>query len=208
MKSKTKKRTLIYFLLLVGIIGLGFLTYYFLNKSNDNTAPAKKQAQTVKPLNRSKHNIFDVDSARKAILYSQQAQKMSSAAQVKASSTGLQNLALEAYGEYEQEAARYTGLLDEWNESYRNLSDFSEEDGHDMYPTSQGMATADEMKDLETLTGEAFEVEYIRLLTQHHNGFAEFTKATNANAQNARLEKLRDDTKRLYDEELKKLKSL
>lgn len=72
---------------------------------------------------------------------------------------------------------KYTDWLNDWKETYFNLSDFPEMEGHDMYPTHPEMASLSDLRELESATGSSVDKLFLRLMVTHHEGANEISNA-------------------------------
>lgn len=119
------------------------------------------------------HTYQDIDFAKKMVLVNQQAMQIASVAIQKASDARVKNLASEIYDESKASSEKYTGWLTQWKESYLNLSDFPETEGHDTYPTFSGMMKLTEVQRLEAVAGSEFDSAFLELMVKHHEAVIE-----------------------------------
>jgi uncharacterized protein (DUF305 family) len=71
------------------------------------------------------------------------------------------------------DSEKYISWLKAWGETYTNLSDFPEMDGHDMYPTYPGMASTTTVKALRASTGSDFDKLFVETMKKHQEGAIE-----------------------------------
>ncbi len=132
------------------------------------TAPPVSSNQNKPDPN--KHDFSDVDFSRKMIVHNQQAIEMTEAILAVSTNQAVREIAAEIQQEQKSTENQYKNWLGEWNETYTNLSDFPEMDGHDMYPTYLGLASATNMAALKTATGSDADRLFISLMIAHHEG--------------------------------------
>ena len=107
------------------------------------------------------HNSQDVMFAQMMIPHHQQAIDMAGQAATRASSPEVKRLALQIKNAQQPEIQKMTGWLKDWGEPTRPPS------GMHM---AEGMASAQEMKKLGTLSGQAFDTMFLRMMIKHHRG--------------------------------------
>lgn len=135
--------------------------------------------QQPKSLDPNKHDFFDVDFAQKMIMHHQQGIEM---ADILLTSSTNQDIRAMATGMRTQQIAaesQYKAWLDEWNETYTNLADFPQMDGHDMYPSYPGLVSATSLSKLKSAAGLDLDALFIALMTQHHDGGIQTSEMSN-----------------------------
>jgi uncharacterized protein (DUF305 family) len=85
------------------------------------------------------------------IVHNQQGVQMADIAKKNATSEEVRQLAALISEELSSNTKKYTDWLNEWKETYFNLSDFPEMEGHDMYPTHPGMASLSDLNLLQAV---------------------------------------------------------
>jgi len=98
---------------------------------------------------------MDTDFAKKMIVHNQQGTQMADIAKKNASGEEVRQLAARISDELTNDTKQYIDWLTEWKETYFNLSDFPEMEGHDMYPTLPGIASLSDLSALETAAGSS-----------------------------------------------------
>jgi len=157
------------------IIVAGGVTLGWWLLQNEQSSGVASPADTVtKVPDPNKHSYTDVDFARKIIVHNQQGIQMAAAASVNAQSEEVRQLATRIGENLLKDTNQYIAWLTEWKEVYFNLSDFPEMDGHDMYPTYNGMASISQISTLEAARGSSVDELFLRLMIAHHEGAKEF----------------------------------
>ena len=145
--------------------------------SAPESKPAPSASKSEKPANPNEHNYMDTDFAMKMIFHNQQGIQMADIAKKTASSEEVRQLAARISDELTNDTKQYIDWLTEWKETYFNLSDFPEMEGHDMYPTHPGMASLSDLRELESATGSSVDKLFLRLMITHHEGANEISNA-------------------------------
>lgn len=120
---------------------------------------------------------MDTDFAKKMIVHNQQGIHMADIAKKNASGDEVRQLVVRMSDELTSDTKQYTDWLTEWKETYFNLSDFPEMEGHDMYPTHPGMASLSDLRELESATGSSVDKLFLRLMITYHEGANEISNA-------------------------------
>lgn len=162
------------------MIALGLLAvisvYYFVNESkrasinstsSSNNLPSDKKNERKNPA------FEDIDFAKKMILVDQQTMQMAGIALQKSSDAQVKNVSASIYANSLSDSKAYIALLEQWKESYLNLSDYPEVEGHDKYPTFPGMSHLVEIRELQGLQGDDFDKVYLKTMINHHEAVAE-----------------------------------
>lgn len=176
------------------------------NKSEQSNAHiADKQEKSVE------HDYQDVDFAKKMILVDQQTMQIAATGIQKASGAQIKDLATKIYQGSEADSRKYIAWLKEWNESYLNLSDFPEMEGHDMYPTFSGMMPLGEVRQLDGLSGADFDKAFLALLVKHHEGVIELQTGKTSEGSAVKYTEmivLREENAQKQTEQIEQIKQL
>lgn len=121
----------------------------------------------------SQHGYLDVDFAQKMIIHDQQAMQITALAATNSSSEVIRGVASRISAQATADSEKYISWLKAWGETYTNLSDFPEMDGHDMYPTYPGMASTTTVKALRASTGSDFDKLFVETMKKHQEGAIE-----------------------------------
>jgi uncharacterized protein (DUF305 family) len=175
------KRIIVIAIALAGIIAIGVATFAFNKNSEPGNAPA--QGQKAEQVDRTKYSFLDADFARKMIIHHQQANEMADAVLQKTTDPDAKQLAQKIKDDNTPQIARFKSLLDEWKETYNNLSDFPQMSGHDMYPTLPGMAAPEDLQKWKATSGVEFDRTFLQMMLDHHKGAVESTKAYRQSGQ-------------------------
>lgn len=161
---------------IVLVVGGAALGWWFLQNqpvSAPKSRPTPLANKSEKPANPNEHSYMDADFAKKMIVHNQQGIQMADIAKKNAASEEVRQLAMSISDELSTDTKQYIDWLTEWKETYFNLSNFPQMEGHDMYPTGPGMATLGDLAALESATGSSVDELFLRLMIAHHHGAAE-----------------------------------
>lgn len=164
MKKALAISTLV--LLMAGVAG------WYLLKGQPAATPSAQSSNTQqpKPLDPTKHDFFDVDFAQKMIVHHQQAIEMTDAALASSTNQDIRAMATDMRKQQVEAESRYKTWLDGWDETYTDLADFPQTDGHDMYPSYPGLVSAASLGKLKSATGSDVDRLFIELMKEHHQG--------------------------------------
>ncbi|MFD4247344.1 DUF305 domain-containing protein [Streptomyces sp. NPDC058525] len=132
-----------------------------------NTTPS---ASASAPAQQGDHNAADVTFAQGMIPHHQQAIEMADLAATRAESAEVKKLVGEIKKAQDPEIKTLSGWLTSWGEQVPAAGDGH--GGHDM----SGMKTAEEMKQLESSSGKAFDTAFLKLMVKHHEGAVAMAK--------------------------------
>lgn len=203
-----KRKTILFVatLIVIGVAG----TWYFLEqKQTPAAAPAQDMAQEPEPpADPTKHDYFEVSTAKQMIIYNQQAVELANIAQHGEADADTKKLTDEVIATHGKAAEQYAKWLNEWNESYLSLSDFPREDGHDAYPTNPGMPKVMELDKLTTMSAAEKEKEFLRLLLQLHEGALEYIDMRSGQVQYGEMKSYVANDKAHYERKIQSIKNL
>ncbi|MFE2045838.1 DUF305 domain-containing protein [Streptomyces sp. NPDC059477] len=135
------------------------------------SASASASADTSASASQGEHNAADIAFAQGMIPHHRQAVEMADLAATRAGSEEVKALAEEIKKAQDPEIETMSGWLTAWGEDVPAAD--AGHDGHDM----SGMMTADEMTDLESASGQAFDTAFLTLMVKHHEGAVEMAGA-------------------------------
>lgn len=158
---------------LIVLAGGGIAASKFWRKPVPKPATSSQAAPNTKQQVRSQHGFLDVDFAQKMIIHDQQAMQIAALAATNSSSKDVRAIASQISAQATVDSEKYISWLKAWGETYTNLSDFPEMDGHDMYPTYPGMASTTTLKALRVSTGSDFDKLFVETITKHQEGAIE-----------------------------------
>ncbi|MFI6789935.1 DUF305 domain-containing protein [Nonomuraea sp. NPDC050383] len=145
----------------------------------DAPVPAARQT-SAQPSG--EHDDADVMFARMMIPHHRQAVEMADLAATRAEDPEVRKLAERIKAAQEPEIAAMSGWLREWGEP--------ESAGGHMRHRMPGMMSADDMEDLEAVSGEIFDKEFTRLMIEHHKGAVEMAQTEQRQGLNAGAKQL------------------
>ncbi len=214
--TKIKKTTVIVWVLtgLLVIIALSFAVLAFTSKTTGQVGQQKSKNEDMS--NDSYHSqhdmtkptFSDIDFAQKMILLSQQMAKIGITAEMKSANPEIVAMAKKLATEEKATSSGYVEQLNTLDETYKNLSDFPQTDGHDQYPSFQGLASIRALTAYESMEGQALDDEYVRLIIEHHKGVLELAKMYNKKMRYDKMVNLLNDTERQYTANLRELEKL
>lgn len=195
------------------ILGLGVFVYAYRDQLfpkvtiPDQTVEATKTPQ--KPIDPTKHDLMDADFAKKMIIHNQQAIQIADMAKKRAVSGEVRLIATNIDTKLSAETQQYINWLTEWGESYLNLSEFPQTEGHDLYPKGPGMASLGELNALKVATGSSVDEQFLNLMVMHHEGTVKMANdAAFENMQLGKMLQLKAKTLKRQAEEVKTMKRL
>lgn len=167
-------------------------------------ATKKKEARDP-----NKHGFMDADFAKKMIVHNQQGIQIADMAKERATNEEVRRVAATISAELSAETQQYISWLTEWKETYFNLSDFPEMEGHDMYPTHPGMASLSELDALKTASGNSIDEQFLNLMIKHHEGADEMANSiAYETMQFGKMLELKAKTLKRQAEEIRTMKQL
>ena len=202
----------------IGILGVGVVaaaitgSLVFLNKDKASSPPQSENSvkeykpKPQPPPDPKQHSYMAPDVARKMIGYNQQATELANLVQHGGSDSDVLALAKEITETHGRTADKYANWLKEWGETYQNLSDFPQTDGHDAYPTFTGLAAAYELQKMTEMSKAELEKEFVRLILQHHEGALEHIK--NMGGDNLQYGEMKEFVKTDTEHYTKEVKSI
>ncbi|MEW2136511.1 DUF305 domain-containing protein [Streptomyces sp. NPDC005409] len=119
------------------------------------------------PTRQGDHNTADVAFAQGMIPHHRQAVEMADLAATRAESTEVKKLADEIKKAQDPEIKTLSGWLTSWGEQVP--AEAGGHDGHEGHDMS-GMMTAEEMKQLQSASGKAFDTAFLTMMIKHHEG--------------------------------------
>ncbi|MGW6541339.1 DUF305 domain-containing protein [Streptomyces massasporeus] len=140
------------------------------------------------------HNPQDVAFAQGMIPHHRQALEMARLAESRASSGTVKDLAGRIEKAQDPEIRTMTGWLKSWGEKVPGGTAGGGMDhsasGHSGMP---GMMTGEDMAGLEKLTGKAFDVRFLTLMVEHHEGAVEMARTEQSKGRHAAAKAMAGD---------------
>lgn len=174
--------------------------------SSEDTAQADNPP--APPSDPNKYDYFEISAAKQMVIYDQQAVELANIMQHGEVSSSIREVADEVIATHGKSAERYAQWLNEWGESYFNLSDFQRYDGHDAYPTMPGMPKVVELDTLVAMSTTEKEAEFLRLLLQLHEGALGHINMVSRTIQYKEMKDCIANDKAHYERKIQSIKDL
>ncbi|MFE6337669.1 DUF305 domain-containing protein [Streptomyces sp. NPDC057798] len=142
--------------------------------AHNNGHDASPSASASAPAQEGDHNAADTAFAKGMIPHHRQAIEMADLAATRAESAEVKKLAEEIKKAQDPEIKTLSGWLTSWGEQVP--AEGAGHEGHDM----SGMMTAEEMKQLKSASGKAFDTAFLTLMIKHHEGAVAMAKTEQA----------------------------
>ncbi|MEO6998285.1 MAG: DUF305 domain-containing protein [Terracoccus sp.] len=156
--------------------------------ASTTTAPSSTPSTSSPDAASGQHNAADVTFATGMVPHHQQAVTMSEMAQKQATNTKVKALAAEIQAAQGPEIATMTGWLTTWGQPAPTSG------GHDMSQMGGtgmgGMMTDEQMQQLSSASGAAFDRMWLQMMVAHHQGAVEMSGTELSDGQNADAKKL------------------
>ncbi len=192
----------------VSIVGLSAAGWYLLKGQPAATPPqSSTQPQQAVQLDPNEHDFFDVDFAQKMIVHHQQGIEMADAVLASSANQEMRAMATEMRQQQVNAEAQYKAWLDEWGETYTNLADFPQMDGHDMYPSYPGLVSATRLGTLKSASANDVDTLFVELMKEHHSGGIDTSKMSNK-LQYGKLIEFKDKVAADYEVELQEMEKV
>lgn len=146
--------------------------------------PAQGDPNTYDP-------ILDKDYAQKILLLHQQIQQLSTIVQARSDDSKVLALAKQLVNESSESESQIKQLFAKVADEYMELAQYPQVDGHDMYPSHSGMATALEVANLSSLGNRELDQAYLKLIAFQYEGMLELAETTGKRIQFGELKTIR-----------------
>ncbi|MGW6980285.1 DUF305 domain-containing protein [Streptomyces sp. NPDC054932] len=171
----TTKRSLIRRAIAVAAAATAALVLAACGGNGDNAGSAHNGHSTASPsasapAQQGDHNAADVTFAQGMIPHHRQAIEMAGLAATRAESAEVKKLASEIKKAQDPEIKTLSGWLASWGEQVP--AEGQGHGGHDM----SGMMSAEEMKQLDSSSGKAFDTAFLQMMVKHHEGAVAMAK--------------------------------
>ncbi|OYW85090.1 hypothetical protein B7Z17_02965, partial [Candidatus Saccharibacteria bacterium 32-49-10] len=161
----------------ISIIGLAASTAIaaLALRTNSPTAPRVAESATVLPPQGpteqdvgEEHTIYDIDLAKKFILYHELAVQLDRHTLVNSASPSVREFAAKQQQYNTEQVAIYANLLQSWNEPFSRLEDYPKIPGSSCgtYPTFPGMLPHTDVTTFLDTTDRTIDSTYLQLLTR------------------------------------------
>jgi len=163
----TKHRSAIRRSVTVATAAIAALVLAACGSDDSSTGPGENSSPSASaPAKKGDHNAADVAFAKGMIPHHRQAVEMADLAETRASSSEVKSLASEIKKAQDPEIKTLSGWLKAWGEQVPEEMGGMDHMGHDM----PGMMSAEDMKELEGLSGKAFDTAFLKMMIKHHEG--------------------------------------
>lgn len=142
------------------------VAWYFSGVSNEDAAQTRLGTQ----LSDADRRILERDFPKQLLVHTQQAVELADIELARGQSPALRRTAEEFRQTRAKELSDIIALLNDWNEPYQELKDFPQHDGHDMYPSYDGMATLSQMNEMKTMPARGVDERFLDLMNRSVDG--------------------------------------
>jgi uncharacterized protein (DUF305 family) len=154
------------------------------------------------------HNDADVTFARQMIPHHEQAIDMAKAAETRAETQEVKDLAADIEAAQDPEIETMTGWLESWGEDVPD-GGMSDMDHGDMSSDDMtGMMSDEDMSALEDATGPEFDQMFLTMMIEHHEGAIEMARTEQADGEFADAKDLAEDIETAQTEEIQTMQGL
>ena len=155
------------------------------------------------------HNDADVTFATDMIPHHQQAVAMAKMAVSQASDPKVMALAAEIEAAQGPEISTMSGWLKAWGEEVPSTDSPRGDMGdHDMGGDMPGMMTSEQMKQLESASGAAFDRRFLDMMVEHHRGAIDMARAEQQDGRNPAAVALAKKIETAQAEEISMMESM
>ncbi|MEU3885773.1 DUF305 domain-containing protein [Streptomyces sp. NPDC029041] len=154
---------------------------------------AGSHSPTGAPSSDGSHNAQDVAFAQGMIPHHRQALEMARLAGDRASSDAVKDLAGRIEKAQDPEIRTMTGWLKTWGEDVPGASGGGMDHSGSGHSGMPGMMGAEDMAGLEKLTGKAFDVQFLTLMVEHHEGAVEMARTEQSKGRYGRAKSMAED---------------
>ena len=154
------------------------------------------------------HNDADVAFAQQMIPHHQQAIEMAKAAETRAESQEVKDLAADIEAAQDPEIETMTGWLESWGEDVPDEGMSGMDHGGMFSDDMAGMMSDEDMSALENATGAEFDQMFLTMMIEHHEGAIEMAKTEKADGEYADAKALADDIETAQTEEIQTMQDL
>ncbi|MFD7319596.1 DUF305 domain-containing protein [Streptomyces sp. NPDC059875] len=153
-------------------------------------------------------NDADVAFAQAMIPHHEQALEMAKLADGRAEDTGVKKIVADVEKAQDPEIQKMKSWLKGWGKP--ESADPNGQNGHAGHGggAMAGMMSEQDMKDLESLKGKAFDRKFAELMIAHHEGAVEMAETEQKDGRNETAKKLADDVVRTQSAEIDELRKI
>jgi uncharacterized protein (DUF305 family) len=179
MRSITVRRIL--------VAGLAATTALFVAACGGNGADHEAMGSTTPPPGATGFNEADVNFVQMMIPHHEQAVEMAELAESRASDPEVKQIAAQVLAAQEPEITTMTGWLTAWGVPATGGHEMPGMSGTEGMP---GMASEQEMGQLEAATGVDFDRMFARMMIAHHNGAIQMARDVSTQGMNPEVKAL------------------
>lgn len=156
------------------------------------------------------HDTFDVEFAKKLILYHQLAAQLDTYAKNNALRSEVREFAAEKSTYNTGQANIYAGLLTAWGVSYTSIEDLPKVPGGSCsgYPTFPGMLPHADVNAFLKVGPEEIDKQFLALMVEHHSGINLIVKGEGSFINYGELIQMRDTFYKVNDDEMKQMEQM
>ncbi|MEU7005273.1 DUF305 domain-containing protein [Streptomyces sp. NPDC046332] len=152
-------------------------------------------------------NDADVAFAQAMIPHHQQALEMAKLADGRAEDTGVKKIVADVEKAQDPEIRTMRSWLKAWGKP-ESAGQSGHGGGHGAGHAMAGMMSEQDMKDLESLRGRAFDRKFAELMIAHHEGAVEMAETEQKDGRDATAKKLAGDVVRTQSAEIAELRKI
>lgn len=203
-------------LAIIGGLAFGGATLYkntFAQKPAPTAPPSSTKSSAVaqpQPSDPTQHDTFDIEFAKKLVLYNELAAQLDDYAKNNATQPAIREFAARKSASSTSQANAYAAMLDSWGAEYSRLNDFPKVAGGACsgYPTFPGMLPHDDVNTFLRSSANEVDRQYLALMTKHHSGINQTIKAVGSFVIYGELIVMRDAFFASQDAETKQLQEM
>jgi len=154
------------------------------------------------------HNDADVTFAQQMIPHHQQAIDMAKAAETRAESLEVKDLAADIEAAQDPEIETMTGWLESWGEEVPDDGVSGMDHGDMSSDDMTGMMSEEDMTALGSASGAEFDQMFLTMMIEHHEGAIEMAKTEQADGESADAKALAEDIEAAQTEEIQTMQEL
>ncbi len=172
------------------------------SKSNTTTGAASSSSSSHSTASTGEHNAADVTFAQTMIPHHTQAIEIAKLAPTRAASAEVKTLASQIQGAQDPETHQMKGWLSSWGQQMMMSGGMGGSDHN------TGMMSAGDMSKMESLSGKAFDREFLTMMTIHHQGAIQMARTEQANGRYEPAKAMAANIVRTQSEEITKMADL
>ncbi|MDT9687218.1 DUF305 domain-containing protein [Streptomyces sp. P9(2023)] len=172
------------------------------------SAPSASSASPTAAPTAAAFNDADVAFAQAMIPHHEQALEMAKLADGRAEDAGVKKIVADVEKAQDPEIRTMKAWVKAWGKPETAGDGGGHSSGHGGGDAMAGMMSEQDMKDLGTLRGKAFDRKFAELMIAHHEGAVEMAETERKNGRDAKARKLADDVVRTQSAEIAELRKI